>query len=141
MDSTTKESIGKRAIMNVSMLFAVMAGGALGALTRLLAREFMVVYGWTYVTLSTLVVNVIGSFIAGFLLIYWSGVEISPNWRAAIVIGFLGSLTTFSTFSTETLIYWQKQEFLRAMFYILGNLSFSLLAVSIGAWIGGRIQQ
>jgi len=85
-------------------IFAIAAGGALGALLRfwmsngiyaLLGRNFP--YG-------TLAVNVLGSLLMGFLYVMLvDKLALGPQWRAALLIGLLGAFTTFSTFSMETL--------------------------------------
>ncbi len=85
-------------------LIAIAAGGALGALARygmsngvyaLLGRDFP----W-----GTLAVNLLGSFLMGLLFVlFLERLSLGPEWRGAVLIGFLGAFTTFSTFSIETL--------------------------------------
>ncbi|MEE9343862.1 MAG: fluoride efflux transporter CrcB [Gammaproteobacteria bacterium] len=84
--------------------FAIAAGGALGALLRF----------WTTATVNsvlgrnfpygTLLVNVLGSFLIGFMtLLLIERYDVGPALRAFVFIGLLGAFTTFSTFSIETL--------------------------------------
>lgn len=81
----------------------IAVGGAIGASLRFL------ISGWTYSLLGTgfpwgtLVVNLIGSFLIGFLWQLFSYVSVSPNMRLLIFAGGLGAFTTFSTFALESI--------------------------------------
>ena len=81
----------------------IAVGGAAGAALRYL------ISGWTYALLGTgfpwgtLVVNLIGSFLIGFLWQLFSNVAVSPNMRLLIFTGGLGAFTTFSTFALESI--------------------------------------
>ena len=67
-------------------------------LSRLAAREFGPVFPY-----GTLVINVLGSFIVGFFVIWTSErVLVDPRWRLLVVVGFCGSFTTFSSYAFET---------------------------------------
>lgn len=117
---------------------AIAGGGAIGALLRfwmsngvyaLLGRDFP--YG-------TLFINVLGSLIMGLLFVLL--VERSaaaPEWRALLMIGLLGSFTTFSTFSIETLNLLEGGEFGKALLNILLSVLLCLLA-AWGGVIAGR---
>jgi len=114
-------------------LIAIAAGGATGALFRfwassgvhhLLGRAFP--YG-------TLAVNVLGSLAMGFLyVLLLERSTASPEWRSALLIGFLGAFTTFSTFSIETLNLIEQADFLKAGL----NMLLSLTACIVACWIG-----
>ena len=114
-------------------LIAVAAGGACGALMRfwvstgvyaLLGRAFP----W-----GTLAVNVLGSLLMGFLSVYLiERANLSPEWRAAILVGFLGAFTTFSTFSLETFNLIDDGALLRATI----NMAGSVLLCVFAAWMG-----
>ncbi|MEW8028372.1 MAG: fluoride efflux transporter CrcB, partial [Candidatus Thiodiazotropha sp.] len=104
----------------MNQLIAIASGGAVGALFRfwvssgvysLLGRGFP--YG-------TLVVNVLGSLVMGFLyVLLLERTTVSPEMRGALLIGFLGAFTTFSTFSIETLNLLEQAELLKAGLNIL----------------------
>ncbi len=112
---------------------AIAGGGALGALMRFWFS------GWVYALLGrgfpygTLAVNVLGSLIMG--LSYVLLVErllAAPEWRAVVMVGFLGAFTTFSTFSMETLNLLEEGEVAKA----LANVLLSTLLCIGAAWLG-----
>ena len=82
---------------------------------------------------GTLLVNVIGSFILGFLIVLdTEAVNISPLIRISIASGLIGALTTFSTFSLETLNYIKESNYLPAVLNIALNVGIGLCAVELG---------
>jgi CrcB protein len=117
----------------LTQLIAIAAGGALGALLRfwvstgvyaLLGRGFP--YG-------TLTVNVLGSLAMGFLyVLLLDRMTVAPEVRAALLVGFLGAFTTFSTFSIETLNLIEQADFMRAGL----NMVISVAACLIACWLG-----
>mgnify|MGYP001609314265 CR=1 FL=1 len=65
---------------------------------------------------GTLVANLVGSFIIGLMIAYFAtNAGVSPEWRLLIITGLCGSLTTFSTFSAETLTLLQQGQYLFAL--------------------------
>lgn len=94
----------------------------------LLGREFP--YG-------TLVVNVSGCFLVGFLFALLLDRFENLPLRSLLLIGFLGGYTTFSTFAIETLMMFKNEEWWRAFLNIFSSVTFSLVAAWIGI-IGGR---
>jgi len=117
----------------VLQILAIAGGGAVGAVARflvstgvyrLLGRDFP----W-----GTLAVNLLGSFGMGLLFVLLLERSLaSPELRAAILIGFLGSFTTFSTFSLETLTLVEQGEALRALL----NVALSVLLCVAACWAG-----
>ena len=89
----------------MQQLFFIGLGGASGALIRFWLSQFVYfVFGRGF-PYGTLVVNVLGSLCMGVLLeMALERSMLHENWRIALVIGFLGSFTTFSTFSADTLL-------------------------------------
>jgi fluoride exporter len=75
-------------------------------LSRLAAREFGSVF-----PVGTLIINILGSFIVGFFIIWTSErVLLDPRWRLLMVVGFCGSFTTFSSYAFETMSYFEQGQ-------------------------------
>jgi CrcB protein len=89
----------------------ISAGAILGAnarwiFSRLVARLFSPVFPY-----GTLFINVSGSFVVGFFMIWASErVLLDPRWRLLVVVGFCGSFTTFSSFAFETVAYFEQGQ-------------------------------
>ncbi|MEM6429953.1 MAG: fluoride efflux transporter CrcB [Deinococcota bacterium] len=113
----------------------VMIGGAFGALTRYgvglwLGRRLELF------PLATLTVNVVGALLLSILVTAserYAG--ISPLWRAGVATGYLGALTTFSTFEVESAALIRSGNNLGAMLYVVGNLVLGYGAVLLGRWV------
>ncbi|MBN2079951.1 MAG: fluoride efflux transporter CrcB [Spirochaetes bacterium] len=84
-------------------LFAIALGGSIGAVFRyLVSKNIQSIYN-QILPLGTLSVNVIGSFLLGFLFFLFDTIIVSRDIRSFLTIGFLGAFTTFSTYSLETI--------------------------------------
>jgi CrcB protein len=114
-------------------LLAVGLGGFLGATLRhgaatLVQRRFGAAFPW-----STLLVNVLGCLLVGALLGLAVRRDMEETTRLFLVVGLLGSFTTFSTFGHDTLVLWAEAGPGRALWNVLGHLVLGLAAVAIGA--------
>lgn len=107
--------------------------GAVGAVLRyLITQGVMNVFGRGF-PFGTLVVNVLGSFMVGVLfVVFWERAEGGELLRLVLVVGLLGSLTTFSAFSLDTWILVQQGAFLKAGANILANVAICLAATWLG---------
>ncbi|MGI9075867.1 MAG: fluoride efflux transporter CrcB [Gemmatimonadaceae bacterium] len=86
------------------MIWYIAVGGAAGSVSRYLLGTFVQQRTGATFPLGTLIINVTGSLLLGFLLRYtFATPAASPEMRALLTIGFCGGYTTFSTFSYETL--------------------------------------
>ncbi|GAB5380626.1 MAG: fluoride efflux transporter CrcB [Aliiglaciecola sp.] len=111
-------------------------GGAAGACLRFFLSQLMLQWFGKGFPFGTLLVNVIGSFCLGLVysLIEQGQIEI-VLWRTTVGIGFLGALTTFSTFSVDTLLLIQQGMWWKGLLNIFLNLASCLLA----AWLGMQL--
>lgn len=117
--------------------FLVMGGGAVGAVGRFL------IGGWATRQLSqgfpwgTLLANLVGALAAGFLLVWLEGR--GPNgvlWRAFLMVGLLGGLTTFSALMVESLIQARSARLDLMLAYLCASLFGGLFLVWLGARLG-----
>lgn len=126
-------------LFTFNSFIAVGIGAALGAWLR---------WGFTlslnarhaYFPLGTYVSNAIGGFLIGIAIAYL--VEhpgLSPVWRLLIVTGFLGGLTTFSTFSAEVVNLLERGNLIWALGVSGAHLATSLLLTALGLWIGRNL--
>jgi len=107
--------------MNFATIIAVGIGGFFGAISRFLIATYVQKLSSLFFPVGTLAVNVLGSFLIGFLYLYFEQ-TINPISKALLVTGFLGALTTFSTFSLETFLLLQDGLYFKALLNILLNV-------------------
>jgi len=118
-------------------LLAIGAGGAAGALLRYGASNL--VHSWTGrgYPWGTLAVNGLGSLLMGFLFVLLIQRGSAPDAvRGLLLVGLLGSFTTFSTFSMETLNLLIGGRWVSAMVNVLASVVLCLLAAALGAAAG-----
>jgi CrcB protein len=113
---------------------AICLGASLGALARWrLALWFN--HGHALIPWGTLLANWVGAYIIGMAVVYFqSQTQIDPVWRLAIVTGFLGALTTFSTFSVEVVSMLQHGRWILAA----GTTSLHVFGSLLLTWAGMR---
>ncbi len=120
------------------MIWYVAAGGAVGSVSRFLLGTFVQQRTDGTFPLGTLVINVTGSLLLGFLLRYALSTQaISPEVRALLTTGFCGGYTTFSTFSYETVALIEDGQHRRAALYVALSVAASLLGAFVGI-VGAR---
>ena len=117
----------------MTQLIAIASGGAAGALMRFwVSNGVYQLFGRGF-PYGTLAVNLLGSMAMGFLyVLFLERMVVSPEMRAALLIGFLGAFTTFSTFSIETLNLIEQADLLKAG----ANIVISVFASVLACWIG-----
>lgn len=123
-----------------AQIMAIMLGGGLGAVARFIVSTTVANKLGSHFPFGTITVNVIGSFVMGFLAIWLiEKVGLDPLWRLAIFVGFLGAFTTFSTFSMDTLNLFEQGQYFRGLLNMLLSVSLSVLAVWLGVLLGKQI--
>ena len=117
--------------MFINILY-VAIGGALGASLRFIISNFLKNY-FSYFPVGTLFVNVLGSLCIGILASYLFNKEISLEIiKYFLIIGFLGSFTTFSAFSIETIDMFKNGKIFMSFTYIFLSIFLSIFAAYIG---------
>ncbi len=111
-------------------IFYIAFGGAIGSLIRYLIGVFLQNTKSGF-PLSTLLVNVVGSFAIG-IIFYILKDSSNENFKAFIIIGFLGGFTTFSAFSIDVLNLFIEKQYFTSILYISMTFLFSLSAVFLG---------
>lgn len=109
-------------------------GGFIGSILRyVVSRGSSNIFGGQF-AYGTLIVNVVGGILIGFIFELSSFTDfISPNTRLFLTTGIMGGLTTFSTFSYETITFFSSGSYFLAFINVVLNLSLSLLGV-----VGGK---
>jgi CrcB protein len=118
------------------LILAIAAGGALGAVARhLLAQQVTHLAGGGF-PYGILVANVLGSFAMGLLVeasaLVW---QPAPALRAFLAVGFLGAFTTFSTFSLDVALLYERGQIGLAALYVALSLLLSVGGLFLGLWL------
>ena len=123
----------------MTLYLAIALGGSLGAVSRYWVSTKTYLWLGTELPYGTLMVNISGSFIMGFLAILLSEkIQLPEEVKFALLIGFLGSYTTFSTFALDGLQALNNGAILKAVIYVLLSVFGSLLGVWMG-YISARL--
>ncbi len=121
-------------------IFAVAVGGASGAVARYLVNISPLEGVFGKFPFSTFVINIAGSFLIGFLMIVFADkLAVSENVRIAVIIGFLGAFTTFSTFEMEIYSLIRHREFMTGFLYLFLSVFVGFIGVAIGVELGRRV--
>ncbi len=116
----------------IKQFLAVGVGGALGSILRYGAS---LLYSNKTFPYTTLLINIVGSFVIGIAIAYSVKSEAAGNWKLFLATGLCGGFTTFSAFSFENLLMIQNGKWLLSLLYITGSVVTGIVA----AWLGYKL--
>jgi CrcB protein len=113
-------------------VLAICIGASVGALSRWGLALWLTPGG--VIPWGTLAANLIGGYLIGVAIaVFQSMPQLDPVWRLLLVTGFLGGLTTFSTFSAEVVIYLLEERYglaaFTALLHVLGTLLMTVAGI------------
>ncbi len=118
--------------MSMPGFIAVAIGGILGAWCRW-GLGYLLNALWPLLPPGTLVANLMGAYLIGFLIqLFALHSEIPPEAALFAITGFLGALTTFSTFSAEAVTLLAREQYVWAMCHVGSHLAGSLIMTTLG---------
>ncbi|MBU3579437.1 fluoride efflux transporter CrcB [Polynucleobacter sp. 73C-SIWE] len=114
-------------------IFAIFFGAGFGALLRA-GFNFLVVGSASMIPLGTLLSNLVGGYLIGIAIAFFgNNPNLTPEWRLFVITGFLGGLTTFSSFSAEVVTLMQRGEITwalgTALLHLVGSLVLTFLGI------------
>ena len=114
-------------------ILAIFFGAGFGALLRA-GFNVLTVSAASVIPLGTLLSNMVGGYLVGLAVAYFgNNPQLSPEWKLLVVTGFLGGLTTFSSFSAEVVGFIQRGEFTwalcTALLHLIGSLALTFLGI------------
>lgn len=117
----------------LSKILSIAAGGALGSVARYLINVSPLHGYFGKFPFPTFAINVSGSFLIGFLLIVMTDrFDVGENVRFAVLVGFLGAFTTFSTFELEIWGLVRENDYLTAFLYLFLSVVLGFAGVLAG---------
>ena len=127
-------------------VIAVCIGACAGALARWQLGLWLnpIAISGTVLPWGTLAANLIGGYLVGVCVaVFQSLPELDPTWRLLWVTGFLGALTTFSSFSAEVVAMLGQQRYALALgtagLHLLGSLGMTIPGIWTFSWLGSRV--
>ncbi|HEY4170800.1 MAG TPA: fluoride efflux transporter CrcB [Reyranella sp.] len=114
----------------------VFVGAGVGGMLRHFLNIWIARLAGTHFPMHTFVINITGSIVMGIItaLFALKG-GATGHLRLFLATGILGGYTTFSTFSLDAILLWERHDYLLAAYYIGGSVVLSLLGLMAGLWI------
>ena len=117
----------------MKQILLVGIGGFIGSIARYFVSKLNLSWHFLSIPMGTLSVNIIGSFIIGFIVGVSAKSElITPGLRLFLMVGICGGFTTFSSFTLENMTLMQNGQFLSVLIYTGLSIFFGFLAVYLG---------
>ncbi len=124
----------------ITRILLIAVGGAFGAVARYLINISPLANLFEKFPFPTFFINITGSFLIGFLLtLFTDKFEVSENIQLAVIVGFLGAFTTFSTFELETFGLIREKHFIIALLYLLLSILLGFISVLTGVWLAKKL--
>ena len=127
-------------------VIAICIGACAGALARWQLGLWLnpIAISGTVLPWGTLAANLIGGYLVGVCVAVFQAMpELDPTWRLLLVTGFLGALTTFSSFSAEVVAMLGQQRYALALgtagLHLLGSLGMTIAGIRTISWLGSRV--
>ncbi len=118
----------------------IAAGGAFGAVARYLINISPLQNSSSGFPFPTFFINVFGSFLIGLCFILLTDrLDIGDNLRFAVVVGFLGAFTTFSTFELEIWGLFREGKIITSLLYLFLSLFLGFLGLILGIWVARKL--
>jgi CrcB protein len=125
---------------NLIKILAVAIGGAFGAVARHLINISPLANVFGKFPLPTFFINITGSFFIGFLsILLFDKFAVNENLRIAIIVGFLGAFTTFSTFELEIFALVRDRYFTTAFAYLFLSVFVGFVGILSGVWLARKL--
>jgi fluoride exporter len=114
----------------------VFVGAGLGGMVRHFMNIWVAKLAGTHFPMHTLAINVTGSMVMG-MIAGWFALKgaAAGHLRLFLATGVLGGYTTFSAFSLDAILLWERHDYLLAAYYVGGSVVLSLLGLVAGLWI------
>ncbi len=117
----------------IKNLLIIGTGGFTGSIARYLVSQLNLSINFHSIPVGTLLVNIIGSFLIGFLTgIADKSMILTAEWRLFLMVGLCGGFTTFSAFANENLMLMHNGQFLAVLLYTGLSIFLGFLAVYLG---------
>ena len=113
-------------------VIAVFLGGGLGAVVRHFVNTGVMQIWHRDFPLGILVINILGSFLMGVMVGTFAQMDTPQNLRAFLTVGVLGGFTTFSSFSLDAVMLFERGQYMQAGAYLFASVGISLLALVAG---------
>jgi len=124
--------------MALNSLLIVFFGGGLGAALRYIVNQAMGRLVSIEFPFGIMAINISGSLLMGIAAGYFAfkaGEDWTQNARLFVTTGILGGYTTFSAFSLDAMLLYERGEAMTALVYVVGSVVLSILGLAAGLWI------
>jgi CrcB protein len=123
----------------LTKILSIGIGGAFGAVARYLINVSPLASMFEKFPFPTFFINITGSFLIGFLLIFMTDkIVVGDNFRMALIVGFLGAFTTFSTFEMEIYGLMKDRFFATSLLYLILSVAVGFVGLVAGVELAKR---